>query len=87
MHNHMTQKIDKRKKKLKTADYDNFSSNSESSKEPMKKKRFNRLIQTIVMRRTANKKIEQQRDNDNSKSNSDSRFSNLECIFNETTYN
>ncbi len=29
------------------------------------------MIQTIVMRRTANKKLEQQKNNDNSKSNSD----------------
>jgi hypothetical protein len=59
MHNHMTQKIDERKKNLKISNYDNSCSNSESLKEatktPMKKESVSRLIQTIVMRRTANK--------------------------------
>jgi hypothetical protein len=40
----------------------------------------------IVLRRTAIKKIEQQRDNDDSKSNSDIKIFNLKYMFNVTTY-
>ncbi len=43
MHNHMTQKIDERKTNLEIANYDNSSSNSESSKKatktPMRKRK------------------------------------------------
>jgi hypothetical protein len=46
----MTQKIGEGKKNFNIANYDNYSSNSASSKEatktPTKKESFNRLIQT-----------------------------------------
>ncbi len=72
MHDHMTQKIDEHKKNLEIANNDNSSSDSELLKEatktPMRKRKRD---SDDSDGRTANKKIEQQRDNDDSKSNSD----------------